>query len=509
MAPPIADPTAPAADCNGIPTPSIAVPQKTDPITNGSVASSYPDKYFVATSEMAQLSLPADSVPYVSGSDSSPELPRRRQPSQRIADNTVMFDPWCDPANPRTLHFQDVCEAAYKIKSGIMSTPCTRSYISEECNMQLFFKKDYMQYTGSFKERGARYTLMMLTADQRKAGVVAASAGNHALALCYHGRELGVSVTVVMPIIAPIMKVQSCRNFGANVIVRGDDLAQSKEIAMTMAKEDGMMYINGYDHPNILAGQGTMGLEMMEQVSNLDAVVVPVGGGGLIAGVALAVKSLNPNVLVIGVESEKCASFSAAVEHGSPVHTRCHSTLADGLAVPLVGVNAFATAAPLIDKMVQVSEEQIAISILRLVEVEKAMVEGAGACGLAAILSGALPELRGKRVVVPLCGGNIDTTILGRCLERGLAAEGRLCKFTVTVSDRPGGIAELTRLLAKLGVSIKDIMHERAWIRNDIYSVEVKVVAETINAAETYRLRDALCTAYEFVRFGPVCGTYD
>ena len=184
-------------------TPSISVPQKPESgtaTTNGGAADSYSDQYFVATSEMAQLSLPKTDVPYVSGSDSSPELPRRRQPSQRAVDDAVMHDPWCDPAQPRTLHFQDVCEAAYKIKSGIMVTPCTRSYISEECNMQLFFKKDYMQYTGSFKERGARYTLMMLTAEQRKSGVIAASAGNHALALCYHGRELGVNVTVVMPV---------------------------------------------------------------------------------------------------------------------------------------------------------------------------------------------------------------------------------------------------------------------------------------------------------------------
>jgi len=469
------------------------------------------ERFYVAstTEGMSQLQLPTNGeVPYVSGSDSSPELGRRRQPSGMVADD-VMFDPWCDPAHPRVVHFQDICEAAYKIKSGIMVTPCTRSHISEECNMQLFFKKDYMQYTGSFKERGARYTLMMLPAEQKKKGVVAASAGNHALALCYHGRELGVNVTVVMPIIAPIMKVQSCRDFGANVVVRGDDLAASKEIAMTIAKENDLLYINGYDHPNILAGQGTMGLEIMEQVKDVDAIVVPVGGGGLIAGVAMAVKALEPKVLVIGVESEKCATFSAALENGKPVYTKCQSTLADGLAVPTVGVNAYATAAPLIDKMVRVTEEQIAISILRLVEVEKAVVEGAGACGLAAILSGALPELRGKRVVVPLCGGNIDTTILGRCLERGLAAEGRLCKFTVTVSDRPGGIAELTRLLAKLSVSIKDMLHERAWIRNDIYSVEVKVVAETISATETYRLRDALCAAYEQVRFGPICGSFD
>ena len=199
MAPPANDST---GELPALTTPSISVPQKSDSgagTTNG-VAGSYSDQYFVASSEMAQLSLPKTDVPYVSGSDSSPELPRRRQLSQRAPDDSVMHDPWCDPANPRSLHFQDVCEAAYKIKSGIMVTPCTRSHISEECNMQLFFKKDYMQYTGSFKERGARYTLMMLTAEQRRAGVIAASAGNHALALCYHGRELGVTVTVVMPV---------------------------------------------------------------------------------------------------------------------------------------------------------------------------------------------------------------------------------------------------------------------------------------------------------------------
>lgn len=441
--------------------------------------------------------------PYLKACDSSPEPDRRAIPPTMDPEE-MMFDPHCRPDQPRVLQFQDICQAAYKIKSGLMMTPCTRSYLSRDCDMQLFFKKDYMQYTGSFKERGARFTLMMLNEEQRKKGVIAASAGNHALALSYHGSELGVPVTVVMPLIAPIMKVERCRTLGANVIVRGEDLGKSREEAMIMAKEQDLLYINGYDHPNILAGQGTMGLEIMEQVKDVDAIVIPVGGGGLIAGIACAVKAINPKVQVIGAESEQCASFTRALQAGGPVYTACQSSLADGLAVPQVGYNAFATAAPLIDRVVCVNEDQIAVSILRLIEVEKAVVEGAGVCGLAAILDGQLPELRGKRVVVPLCGGNIDTTVLGRCLERGMAADGRLCKFTVTVSDRPGGIAELTRMITKMGVSIKDILHERAWLRGDIYRVEVKVVCETTNAAETYKLRKQLKSTYDRVRFGPI-----
>lgn len=245
-----------------------------------------------------------------------------------------------------------------------------------------------------------------------------------------------------------------------------------------------------------------MGLEIVEQVPNIDAVVIPCGGGGLIAGVALAVKALYPNVMIIGAESERCASFSEAMKAGQPVYVKAESTLADGLAVPKVGVNAFATARSLVDKVVTVKEEWIAIAILRLVENEKAVVEGAGATALAAVLAGELPELNGKRVVIPLCGGNIDTTVLGRCLDRGLAADGRLVKFTVTVSDRPGGIAELTRLLANLGVSIKDMLHERAWIRNDIFSVEVKCLCETRDHQHAEELRNMLQQRYPQLRYG-------
>ncbi|XP_048515961.1 L-threonine ammonia-lyase isoform X6 [Athalia rosae] len=416
-------------------------------------------------------------------------------------DDSV-FDPYCVEGNPQKITFEDVTSAAFKIKSGIINTSCARSRLSDALGMEIYLKKDFLQSTGSFKERGARYALVMLSEEQKRAGVISASLGNHALALCYHGAKLGIPVTVVMPAVAPIMKIAACKQHGATVVVQGSDMGEAKRIAMTLAKEKVLTYINGYDHPHIMAGQGTLGLEVVEQVPDIDAIVVPVGGGGLIAGVALAIKTLHPHVTVIGVESERCASFTAARAAGFPTYTPIESTLADGLAVPMVGYNAFVTANPLIDKLVVVKEEWIAIAILKLVEVEKCIVEGAGATGLAAILAGHLDELKGKRVVLPLCGGNIDTTILGRCLERGLAAEGRLLKFTVTVSDRPGGIAELCRMLADIGVSIKDIMHERAWIMSDIFSVEVKVVCETRDIIHAQQLQDMLYKNYKRVIFG-------
>lgn len=409
-------------------------------------------------------------------------------------------DPFCNADNPQIITFQDVTSAAFKIKNGIEYTPCPKSHLSEMVDMDIYLKKEFLQFTGSFKERGARYALVMLPKEQRKKGVISASLGNHAQGLCYHGWKLGIPVTVVMPSKASLMKIQKCRDYHANVIVQGSDMGEAKKIALKMAHETGQTYINGYDHPHIMAGQGTIGLEIVEQVSNIDAIVVPVGGGGLIAGVATAIKNLSPQTKIIGVESEKCPSFTKALENKAPVYTPNKETLADGLAVPQVGYNAFATTVPLLDKMIVVKEEWIALAILRLVEQEKCVVEGAGASGLAAILAGHLDEFKAKRVVLLICGGNIDTTIFGRCLERGLAADGRLQRFTVTVSDGPGGVSKLCNLLAKLGVSIKDIMHERAFIR-DIHSVEVKVVCETRDWIHAQEMRNALQEAYDNVYF--------
>ncbi|XP_065065823.1 L-threonine ammonia-lyase-like [Rhopilema esculentum] len=407
--------------------------------------------------------------------------------------------------DPITVTFEDISAAAYRIKSGIRKTACEKSIrLSEALGMEVFLKRDYMQVTGSFKERGARNTLTMLSKKQKSRGVVAASAGNHALALAYHGKELNVPVTVVMPLNAPIMKINACKKYGANVHVIGSDIIEAKDVAMKMAKANRLAYINGYDHPHILAGQGTMGLEIAEQVDNIDAIVIPVGGAGLLSGCSVALKTLCPNIMIIAAESEECASFKAAMDAGHPVRIEANQslTLADGLCVAKVGQNAFASCRDLVDKVVSVSENYIAIAVLRLVEEEKCVVEGAGATGIAAVLAGLLPELEGKRVVFPLCGGNIDSTVLGRVIERGLAADGRLIRFKVTVMDRPGGIAELSRLLCSLGVSIKDIFHERAWIHTSVYTVHIKCVVEVRDFEHSIQLKEALVSHYGTVIWG-------
>ncbi|XP_043793414.1 L-threonine ammonia-lyase-like [Apis laboriosa] len=414
-----------------------------------------------------------------------------------------LIDPYCVEDNPQTIPFKNVTSAAFKIKYDIVNTPCVKSRLSDTIGVDLYLKKDFLQVTGSFKERGARYALMMLTDEQKKLGVVSASCGNHAAAISYHGYKLGIPVTVVMPVIAPVIKIIACRQYGANVIIHGPDMEEARRTALRTGKEKGMVYINGYDHPDIVAGQGTLGLEIVEQVPNIDAVVIPIGGGGLIAGVALAVKSLHPGVMIVGVESETCPSFYKARKAGRPTYTPTGPTLAEGLAVPVVGYNAFATANPLIDKVVVVREDWIAVAILKLLEDEKCIVEGAGAIGLAAILAGQLEELKGKRVVLPLSGGNIGTSVLVRCLERGLAVEGRLLKFTVTVSDRPDEIAELCRMLASMDASIKDIMYERSWIMTDFFSVDVRVVCETRNREQTEQLKKMLYQKYQRITFAP------
>ncbi|MCX6894903.1 MAG: threonine ammonia-lyase [Verrucomicrobia bacterium] len=374
-----------------------------------------------------------------------------------------------------------------------MRTPCPQSIpLSEITGMKVFCKLEQLQRTGSFKERGARNALLQLPPEQRQRGVIAASAGNHALGLAYHGQLLGVPVTVVMPRFAPLMKVMNCRRFGATVELHGADIGEARAHADKIAAAKKLTYINGFDDPAIIAGQGTLGLEIVEQVPDVDAVIVPVGGAGLIAGVALAVKALKPGVKIIGVEPERAASFTAALTAGKPVAIEVKPTLADGLSVPRVGDNAFALARELVDKTVLVGEREIALAILRLLELDKSVVEGAGAAPLAACLAGLVPELKGKNVVLPLCGGNIDTPILGRVLERGLVSDGRLCRFTATISDRPGGLARFAGLIAEAGASIIEIEHDRAFSSEDLNTVNVHCVVETRNLAHADELRARL-----------------
>ena len=408
------------------------------------------------------------------------------------------------------VRFEDVVRASHRIKQGIVATPCHRSHwLSHAAGCDIFLKEEQRQFTGSFKERGARNALLSLSDEERERGVIAASAGNHALALSWHGKELGIPVTVVMPTIAPMAKVDKCRAFGATVIMAGAHIGQAKAHVQTDEHFEGMVYINGYDDPPIIAGAGTIGVEMLEQVPDADVIVVPVGGAGLIAGVALAVKTLNPSVRVIGVEPEFCASFGVALRAGGPIDADVEATLADGLAVPQVGAHAFAVARHWVDEIVTVSERDLALAMLRLIEEQKMVVEGGGAAGLAALLPGAAldrPDIKGKTVIVPLCGGNVDTTVLGRVLERGLSADGRLVRLVTPVSDRPGGIAQFTRMVAALGGSVKDIHHERAWLHSAVDQVVLKVVLETRGEEHNAEILRELRSVYPEVQLASTTG---
>ncbi len=378
--------------------------------------------------------------------------------------------------------FKDIEAARKRIAGAVYYSPCPPSIpLSEITSMEIFCKLDNLQRTGSFKERGARNALAQLSVAQQKRGVIAASAGNHAQALAYQGGLLGIPATVVMPKFAPLIKVSTCQQLGANIILHGTDFGEAKAHAHELAKEKGLAYIDGYDDPAIIAGQGTMGLEVVEQLPNLDAVIIPVGGAGLLAGVSLAVKSLHPKAKIVAVEAENVASFSAALEADKPTKITMHPTLADGLAIPQVGTNAFQIARPLVDLVVTVSEEEIALAILRLVELEKSVIEGAAATPLAACMSGELKELAGKRVVLLLCGGNIDPNVLSRVIESGLVADGRLGRFNAVISDRPGGLADLAAQIASTGASIKQVMHDRAFASPDVSAVNVLCTVETRN----------------------------
>ena len=378
---------------------------------------------------------------------------------------------------------QDILDARERIRGGVVETPCQRSgELSDQTGCDVYLKLETMQRTGSFKERGARNALLRLSAAQRAKGVTAASAGNHALALAYHGRDLGIPVTVVMPRFAPVVKQARCASLGAKVLLHGEDIAEAKELANQLVENDGLTYIHGFDGADVIAGQGTLALEVLEQVPDLDAVIVPVGGGGLIAGVALAMKALRPEVVIIGVEPEGAASFAAAAGVGHPQRIAITPTLADGLAVPEVGARAFGIAGTLVDELVLVDEESISRAILRLVESERVVTEGGGAAPLAALMSEKLQRLRGRKVVLLVCGGNIDPSVLGRVIEHALVAEGRLTRFRAVISDRPGGLARLAEAIALAGASIRQITHERAFASADISTVEVVCVVETRNA---------------------------
>src|SRR3954447_2595729 len=400
--------------------------------------------------------------------------------------------PTTTSASPATVTLADIQAARRRIGDVIYHSPCPYSLsLSRLCGCEVYCKLDHLQMTGSFKERGARNKLLLLGPDERKRGIIAASAGNHALALAYHGQDLGIPVTVVMPRSAPLIKVSNCRSFGADVVLHGESYAEAKHQALAVAEQTGKVYVHGFDDPDIIAGQGTMGLEILEDVPDVDAVIVPVGGGGLIAGVGTAIKALRPQVRIIGVEPEHAPTLKASLQANRVVRIDTTPTLADGLAIAEVGKLCFEIARDVIDDLVMVDEAQIAMSILRLLELEKTVVEGAAAVPLAAAMRRSL-GLEGRKVVLCLCGGNIDVTLISKVIERGLAADGRLCRVVAQMSDRPGSLARLAGVLAATGASVKEVYHDRHFGPADVGSVAIACVLETRDVAHIDEIKAAL-----------------
>ncbi len=394
------------------------------------------------------------------------------------------------------LALADIEAARDRIAGGVYLSPCVESIpLSQLTGAHVSCKLEYLQRTGSFKERGARNALLKLSRDQRARGVIAASAGNHAQGIAYHASLLGIPATVVMPKFAALIKVTNCRQFGARVVLHGADLSEARAHAGEITAREELTFIHPYDNEDVIAGQGTMGLEILEQAPQVEAIVVPVGGGGLIAGIGTAVKAKRPDVMLVGVEPERAACLTAALAQDAPVTVDLSHTLADGLAVARLGDAPFGIVKRVVDQVVTVDEASIALAILRLIELEKSVVEGAGAAPLAAFLGGRLDQLKGKRVVLVLAGGNIDSSALGRVIEVGLVADGRLCRFTVSISDRPGGLARLAEIIASTGASIKEIVHDRAFSGPDLSAVRVVCDVETTGHEHVRALHEALRAA--------------
>lgn len=384
------------------------------------------------------------------------------------------------PTSTTNVPLSEIVAARARLNGFIKRTACLESdALSDLTGTRVFCKQEYLQRTGSFKERGARNALAHLTPDQARSGVIAASAGNHALGLSWHGRSLGIPVTVVMPRFAPLVKVARCRRFGATVILHGDTFDEARAEATRLAEERKLAYVHPFDDPHVIAGQGTLAFEVLEQVPDAEAVIVPVGGGGLFAGISTVLQALKPNVQLIGVEPANAACFAAGLGADSPVRIGTRFTLADGLAVAEAGRHTLNIVRPSKPRMVAVEEESIALAMLRLAELEKCIIEGAGAAGLAALMSGSLADLAGRKVVLLLTGGNIDPLAHSRVIERGLAADGRIYRFDVLISDRPGGLAHLSGVLAAAGANVTEIVHNRTFAGPDLSRVHVLCTVET------------------------------
>jgi threonine dehydratase len=386
----------------------------------------------------------------------------------------------------------EIHTALARIRDSIYLSPCARSeYFSQLTGNSVYLKLDNLQRTGAFKERGALNKLLTLTADERSRGVIAASAGNHAQGVAYHAGRHGIRTQICMPLTTPLIKVSATKSYGAEVILHGANYDEACEEAVRRSQQFGMTFVHPFDDEVVIAGQGTMGLEILQQVPEIEAVVAPIGGGGLIAGVACAIKETNPKVRVIGVQPARLPSMKVAIAEGHPVTLSPAATIADGIAVRRAGEKTLPLIQKYVDDIVTVDEEEIANAILLLLEREKTLAEGAGAAAIAALINRKTP-LSGKKVAVLVCGGNIDVSLLSRIMERGLVKDGRLVRLRVHLPDYPGALHRLTGILAQHRANIVETSYDRAYYGVNLGDTAIDITMETRGPDHIAELLSAL-----------------
>src|ERR1700692_1543857 len=377
------------------------------------------------------------------------------------------------------IQLSDIHTALARIRADIRISPCTHSEtFSGLTNNSIYLKLDNQQRTGAFKERGALNKLLTLNDDERSRGVIAASAGNHAQGVAYHAGRHNIKARIVMPLPTPLTKVSATRAYGAEVVLHGTNYDEAFDQAVEQSRRDRLTLIHAFDDDAVIAGQGTLGLEILEQHPDIEVIVAPIGGGGLIGGVACAVKETNPTVQVFGVQPSRIPSMKAAVAEGKPVTLTSAKTIADGIAVRRAGERTLPLVQKYVDDIVTVEEEEIANAILLLLEREKTLAEGAGAAALAALVNRKV-SLVGKKVAVLVCGGNIDVTLLSRIIERGLVKDGRLVRLRVHLPDYPGALNRLTSILAEHRANIIETAYNRSYYGVLLGDTAIDITMET------------------------------
>ena len=384
--------------------------------------------------------------------------------------------------------------AAVRLQGQVLDTPCVESRtLGQILGCRVFLKFENLQFTASFKERGALNKLATLIESGAPIkGVIAASAGNHAQGVAHHAQRLGLRAVIVMPQHTPTVKVERTRGFGAEVVLHGDTFDQARDRALTMAAEQGLTFVHPFDDEAVIAGQGTIGVEMLRAQPELDTLVIAVGGGGLISGIATAVRAIKPGVQIVGVQTSRFPAMVNVVK--GTQHPQGTSTIAEGIAVGQPGQITRELVRRHVDDLVLVDEGDIEQAIVMLLEIEKTLVEGAGAAGLAALLKDPA-RFAGKNVGLVLCGGNIDPLLLAAILERGLVRAGRLARIKVNARDTPGVLARITALVAEAGANIDEVHHQRAFSMLSVQSVEVELVLQTRNLAHVQEVVSLLAAA--------------